>query len=455
MSSLHVVVLAAGQGSRMKSLQPKVLHAVAGKPMLHHVIDTARALGAAGIHGVIGHGAEQVQQATPAADVTWALQEQQLGTGHAVAQALPAIPDDARVLVLYGDVPLIKADTLQRLVSQVSDHSLALLTVTLDNPDGYGRIVRAEDGAVVAIVEQKDASPEQLRITEVNTGILAVNARLLKSWLPQLGNNNAQGEYYLTDVIAMAAAHEVAIQVAQPDTGFEVQGVNNRVQLAELERWYQRQQAQRLMLEGATLADPERVDVRGQVTVGADVYIDVNAVFEGEVTLADGVSIGPGCVIRNARLGSGTRVHAHSVIDGASVGRDAQIGPFARLRPGTQLADRTKIGNFVETKQAVVGAGSKINHLSYVGDATLGTEVNVGAGTITCNYDGVNKYQTRLGDGSFIGSNTALVAPVSVGERAVVGAGSTVTRDVEAEELAVARSRQRNIQHWQRPEKQS
>lgn len=455
MASLHVVVLAAGQGSRMKSSLPKVLHPLAGKPMLHHVIDTARELGAAGIHGVIGHGAEQVQQSTPATDITWALQEQQLGTGHAVTQALPGLPDDAKVLILYGDVPLTKAETLQKLVSEVSDRSLALLTVTLDDPDGYGRIVRSPNGEVTAIVEQKDASAEQLRITEVNTGILAVSARLLKSWLPELSNNNAQGEYYLTDVIAMAAANNIAIRVAQPETGFEVQGVNNRVQLAELERWYQQQQAERLMLAGATLADPARFDVRGNVRVGTDVYIDINAVFEGEVTLGNNVSIGPGCMLRNAVIGDGTTIHAYSIIDDAEIGVDAQVGPFARLRPGTQLANQTKIGNFVEIKKAVVGEGSKINHLSYIGDATLGRDVNVGAGTITCNYDGVNKYQTVMGDDCFIGSNTALVAPVTVGERAVVGAGSTITRDVEAEELAVARSRQRNIQSWQRPEKKS
>ncbi|MDX1799687.1 MAG: bifunctional UDP-N-acetylglucosamine diphosphorylase/glucosamine-1-phosphate N-acetyltransferase GlmU, partial [Marinobacter sp.] len=411
---LHVVILAAGQGSRMKSRQAKVLHAVAGKPMLHHVMDTARALGAEGIHAVIGHGADQVRAATPAGDVNWITQAEQLGTGHAVAQALSSLPDQARVLILYGDVPLTRPDTLAHLADGVSEQSLSLLTVNLANPDGYGRILRDTTGQVRAIVEQKDASDAELAITEVNTGILAVSASHLKRWLPQLSNRNAQGEYYLTDIIALAAADGVRIDVAQPGNPVEVQGVNNRSQLAQLERWYQRVQAERLMTEGATLMDPARVDIRGTVRVGFDVLIDVNVVFEGTVELADGVSIGPGCVIRDATLAEGTVVHAHSVIDGAEVGASAQIGPFARLRPGTRLAERTKVGNFVETKKAVVGPGSKINHLSYVGDATLGEDVNVGAGTITCNYDGVNKFQTRLGDRVFVGSNTSLVAPVSV-----------------------------------------
>ncbi len=449
---LHVIILAAGQGSRMKSRLPKVLHAVAGKPMLHHVIDTARTLDAAGIHGVIGHGADRVREATPVADIHWALQAEQLGTGHAVAQALPEVPDEARVLVLYGDVPLTESATLQRL-AQAGDDTLSLLTVHLDNPEGYGRILRNDDGEVQAIVEQKDASAEQRAITEVNTGILSVAARHLKHWLPKLSNSNAQGEYYLTDIIAMAVADGLRVEVAHPGDAFEVQGVNNRIQLAELERWYQARQAHRLMTEGATLMDPARVDVRGEVTVGPDVLIDVNVVLEGKVTLAAGVAIGPGCVIRNASIAEGAIIHAHSVIDGAEVGEGAQVGPFARVRPGTVLAEHTKVGNFVETKKATVGAGSKINHLSYVGDATLGRNVNVGAGTITCNYDGVNKFQTVLGDGVFVGSNTALVAPVTVAQGATIGAGSTITRDVAADELAVARGRQRNIADWPRPEK--
>ncbi|MDL0432908.1 bifunctional UDP-N-acetylglucosamine diphosphorylase/glucosamine-1-phosphate N-acetyltransferase GlmU [Marinobacter sp. TBZ242] len=453
MTSLHVVILAAGQGSRMKSALPKVLHRIAGKPMLHHVMATARKLGAEGIHGVIGHGADEVKAITPDQDVQWALQEQQLGTGHAVAQALPALPDDARVLILYGDVPLTRPETLEALVAQVGEDSLGLLTVTLANPDGYGRILRDEAGKVVAIVEQKDASDAQKAITEVNTGILAVSARHLKDWLPQLSNSNAQGEYYLTDIIAMAADKGVAISVAQPTNEYEVQGVNNRLQLAELERWYQRQEANRLMTEGATLADPARLDVRGNLSVGQDVLIDVNVVFEGEVSLGNNVSIGPNCVIRDATIGQGTRIEANSVIDGASIGCSAQIGPFARLRPGTKLADSTKVGNFVETKKAEVGEGSKINHLSYVGDALLGRNVNVGAGTITCNYDGVNKFRTVIGDGVFVGSNTSLVAPVSLADNVTIGAGSTITRNVEAGELAVARGRQRNIDNWERPVK--
>ncbi|MBN7770004.1 bifunctional UDP-N-acetylglucosamine diphosphorylase/glucosamine-1-phosphate N-acetyltransferase GlmU [Marinobacter daepoensis] len=455
MSPLHVVILAAGQGSRMKSALPKVLHPVAGKAMLHHVIDTARQLGAEKIHTVIGHGAEQVRATLDDPDVHWVLQTEQLGTGHAVAQALPELPDKARVLVLYGDVPLTRTDTLETMVRDLDEHTLALLTVNMDNPHGYGRIVRNADGLVQAIVEQKDANAAQQAITEVNTGILAVSARHLKSWLPTLSNSNAQGEYYLTDIIAMAVDNGLSVAVSQPGNPFEVQGVNNRVQLAELERWYQRQQAERLMTEGATLADPSRVDVRGELTIGNDLWIDVNAVFEGTVCLGNRVVIGPNCVIKDATIADGAEIKANSVIEGASVGANAQIGPFARLRPGTELAANTKVGNFVETKKAVVGEGSKINHLSYVGDASLGRNVNVGAGTITCNYDGVNKYQTVLGDGVFVGSNTSLVAPVTVAEQATIGAGSTITRDVAGNELAVARGKQRNIEGWQRPQKSS
>ncbi|HET8849416.1 MAG TPA: bifunctional UDP-N-acetylglucosamine diphosphorylase/glucosamine-1-phosphate N-acetyltransferase GlmU [Marinobacter sp.] len=454
MSPLHVVILAAGQGSRMKSAVPKVLHPVAGKAMLHHVIDTARQLGAERIHTVIGHGADQVRESLPGtSDVNWVLQREQLGTGHAVAQALPDLPDDARVLVLYGDVPLTSAATLKAMVDDLNDQRLALLTVTLDDPQGYGRIIRNGAGNVQAIVEQKDASAGQQAIREVNTGILAVSARHLKRWLPTLSNSNAQGEYYLTDIIALSVSERITVAVSQPGNAFEVQGVNNRVQLAELERWYQRQQAERLMTEGATLADPARVDVRGELTIGNDLWIDVNVVFEGKVTLGSNVSIGPGCVIRDAVIADGAEIKAHSVIEGAIVGSNAQIGPFARLRPGTELAANTKVGNFVETKKAVVGEGSKINHLSYVGDATLGRGVNVGAGTITCNYDGVNKHQTVIGNGVFVGSNTSLVAPVTVAAEATIGAGSTITRNVAESELAVARGKQRNISGWERPRK--
>jgi len=453
MSPLHVVILAAGQGSRMKSALPKVLHPIAGRPMLHHVIDTAKKLGAERIHTVIGHGADKVREATDEASVNWVTQSEQLGTGHAVAQALPDLPDEARILVLYGDVPLTRHETLDGLVGTLDDNTLGLLTVTMDNPQGYGRIVRNAEGHVQSIVEQKDASPEQQRIREVNTGILAVSAKHLKNWLPTLSNSNAQGEYYLTDIIAIAVEQGLRVSVSQPENSFEVQGVNNRLQLAELERWFQRQQADRLMTEGATLADPARVDVRGELTIGNDLWIDVNVVFEGKVSLGSNVSIGPGCVIKDAAIADGAEIKANSVIEGAVIGANAQIGPFARLRPGTDLGSNTKVGNFVETKKAIVGEGSKINHLSYVGDASLGRNVNVGAGTITCNYDGVNKYQTVLGDGVFVGSNTALVAPVTVAAEATIGAGSTITRDVADHELAVARGRQRNIAGWEKPKK--
>ncbi|MBK1887455.1 MULTISPECIES: bifunctional UDP-N-acetylglucosamine diphosphorylase/glucosamine-1-phosphate N-acetyltransferase GlmU [Marinobacter] len=453
MSPLHVVILAAGQGSRMKSSLPKVLHKVAGRSMLHHVIETAQTLGAEKVHGVIGHGADQVREASKAYSVSWVMQEQQLGTGHAVAQTLPELPDDARVLVLYGDVPLTTAQTLQGLVQGLDETTLGLLTVTLDNPQGYGRILRDQAGQVTAIVEQKDASPEQLAVNEVNTGILAVSARHLKAWLPQLSSSNAQGEYYLTDIIAMAVQAGMTVNVAQPGNPFEVQGVNNRLQLAELERWYQSREAERLMTEGATLADPSRVDVRGELTIGNDILIDVNVVFNGKVTLGSHVSIGPGCVITDSNIADGVHIHANSVIEQSNVGPNANVGPFARLRPGTQLAANSKVGNFVETKNTIVGEGSKINHLSYVGDATLGANVNVGAGTITCNYDGVNKYKTVLGDGVFVGSNSALVAPVTIAAGATVGAGSTITKDVPEQQLAVARGRQRNISGWQKPEK--
>jgi bifunctional UDP-N-acetylglucosamine pyrophosphorylase/glucosamine-1-phosphate N-acetyltransferase len=453
MSPLHVVILAAGQGSRMKSALPKVLHPIAGRPMLHHVIATAKQLGAEKIHTVIGHGAEKVRETTDEASVNWVTQSEQLGTGHAVAQALPDLPDDARVLVLYGDVPLTRHETLDGLVGTLDDNTLGLLTVTMDNPQGYGRIVRNPDGMVQSIVEQKDASAEQQQIREVNTGILAVSAKHLKNWLPTLSNSNAQGEYYLTDIIAMAVDQGLGVSVSQPENPFEVQGVNNRLQLAELERWFQRQQADRLMTEGATLADPARLDVRGELTIGNDLWIDVNVVFEGKVSLGSNVSIGPGCVIKDTTIADGAEIKANSVIEGAVIGAHAQIGPFARIRPGTELAANTKVGNFVETKKAIVGEGSKINHLSYVGDASLGRNVNVGAGTITCNYDGVNKYRTVLGDGVFVGSNTALVAPVTVAAEATIGAGSTITRDVADHELAVARGRQRNISGWEKPKK--
>jgi len=455
--SVHVVILAAGQGSRMRSNLPKVLHTLAAKPLLHHVIDNARALGAEGTHIVIGHGADLVRSSldklSTDTNIHWSTQEQQLGTGHAVAQALPNVPDDATVLILYGDVPLTNTETLSTLMKHVSEKSIALLTVELDDPMGYGRIVRDASGFVQAIVEQKDATPQQLTIGEINTGILAAPASKLKEWLPKLSNSNAQGEYYLTDIIAMAVDDQMEVAVAHPACEEEVQGVNNRVQLATLERWYQAQQAERLMTEGATVIDPARLDVRGKVSVGKDVFLDINVILEGNVELADGVVVGANCIIKNAKIGANTQIHANSIVEDTEIGESVNVGPFARLRPGTKLSDRSKVGNFVETKKTIVGEGSKINHLSYVGDAELGTNVNVGAGTITCNYDGVNKFKTEIGDDVFVGSNTSLVAPVKVGNKATVGAGSTVTKDIESEQLAVARGKQRNVDGWKRPVK--
>ncbi len=450
--TVEVIVLAAGQGSRMKSVLPKVLHRVAGKPMLQHVVDMTKQLDATQCHIVVGHGAEKVRESITDS-VVWVEQREQLGTGHAVLQALPGLQDDSICLILYGDVPLTSHQTISSLVSHVKPDTLALLTVKLDDPTGYGRIVRDQNHIVHAIVEQKDATPEQLKISEVNTGIMAVNGHHLKAWLPKLSNNNAQGEYYLTDIIQMAVGEGVEIVVAHPAHEQEVQGVNNRVQLAQLERWYQLQQAETLMINGVTLADPQRIDVRGSLDTGQDVTIDVNCIFEGNVTLGDGVQIGPNCVIKNAFIGAYSQIAANSVIEEADVGNSVTIGPFARVRPGTRLGDRSKVGNFVETKKALVGAGSKINHLSYVGDAELGENVNVGAGTITCNYDGVNKFQTIIGDNVFVGSNTSLVAPVTVGDNATIGAGSTITKSVATEQLSVARARQRNIDGWQRPVK--
>ncbi len=448
-----VVILAAGQGSRMKSALPKVMHPLAGKPMLQHVIDSAAQLNQAALHVVVGHGAELVRKQLEQQPVTISLQAEQLGTGHAVAQALPVCQLDGVVLILYGDVPLIQVSTLQALLQQAQQGHLGLLTVELVDPTGYGRIVRNAVKDVVAIVEHKDANEDQRQIREVNTGIMAVPSQLLNSWLPQLSSENAQGEYYLTDIIAMAAEEGIRISAIRPTTEQEVQGVNNRQQLAELERWYQLQQAKILMAEGVTLYDPSRIDIRGDLSVGQDVVIDVNCVFEGHVVLADGVVIGPNCVIKNTTLGVGTRIEAHSVLDEAIVGSHAVIGPFARIRPGTQLADHTKIGNFVETKKAIIGEGSKVNHLSYIGDAVIGTEANVGAGTITCNYDGVNKFTTQIGDGAFIGSNTSLVAPVCVGDNATVAAGSTITKDIPNGQLGVARGQQKIVTHWKRPTK--
>ncbi len=453
--SNEVIILAAGQGTRMRSKLPKVLHPIAGKPMLSHVIDSSRQLHAKCIHVVIGHGSEQVQQRCAADDVRWALQAEQLGTGHAVAQALPAVDESSTVLIAYGDVPLVAVETLEQLLLTADKNTLALLTVELDTPTGYGRIVRDAESKIVSIVEQKDASEEQLKISEVNTGILAVAAKHLNKWLPKLSSENAQGEYYLTDIISMAVNDGIRVTAQHPNSALEVEGANNREQLSTLERFYQIQQAKRLMRDGASLADPARIDVRGKLTIGQDISIDVNCVFIGDVEIGDDVSIGPNCVIENAKIATGTVVKANSIIEDSSVGENCDIGPYARLRPGTQLSNRAKIGNFVETKKAIIGQGSKVNHLSYIGDCTIGEGANIGAGTITCNYDGANKSQTLIGDGAFIGSNSSLVAPVTIGKDATVGAGSTITRNVSDKQLCVARGKQRDIDSWQRPVKKN
>ena len=450
---LHVIVLAAGEGKRMKSALPKVLQKIAGRPMLAQVIDTARALRPAGIHVVYGHGGDAVRAAfADQGDLQWAEQAQQLGTGHAVQQAMPGVPDDVRVLVLYGDVPLITAASLQRLLD--APGRLAVLAAELPDPSGYGRILRDPEGRVAAIVEHKDADDEQRRIHLVNTGVIAADSTALKMWLEHLRNDNAQGEYYLTDVFAAAAQEYAAAEIVIVADPLETEGANDPWQLAQLERAFQLRQARALCVDGARLADPARLDIRGKVTVGRDVEIDVDVVFDGEVVLGDGVRIGPFCRIKDAVLAAGSEVRAHCDIDGARSEGAVQIGPYARLRPGTVLADGVHIGNFVETKNARLGEGSKANHLSYLGDARIGSKVNVGAGTITCNYDGVNKFITTIEDGAFIGSNSALVAPVTIGAGATIGAGSTITKNAAAGELTVARARQQTLDGWQRPLKQ-
>ncbi|GAA3896720.1 bifunctional UDP-N-acetylglucosamine diphosphorylase/glucosamine-1-phosphate N-acetyltransferase GlmU [Halomonas cibimaris] len=449
---LDIVVLAAGKGTRMRSRLPKVLHPLAGKPMVRHVLDTAAGLNPQRTQVVIGHGAEAMREALAEQAVHFCLQAEQKGTGHAVAQALEQL-GHGKVLVLYGDVPLIRRETLAALLARVDDQHMGLLTVEMENPDGYGRIKRDAAGSAVAIVEQKDASPSELTLTECNTGIMAMTAAQLKRWMPRLSDDNAQGEYYLTDVIAMAAADGVTVATAQPASTVEVQGVNNRAQMAELERACQRARAERLMADGVALADPARIDVRGSLTCGHDVFIDVGCVFEGDVSLGEGVRVGPYCVLKNATVGAESVIESHSVLEQCvAAGRNA-IGPYARLRPGTRLAVAARVGNFVETKNVDVGEASKINHLSYVGDATVGRDVNIGAGTITCNYDGANKHRTHIDDDAFIGSNSALVAPVSVGRGATVGAGSTIARDVADKALGITRAPQREKANWPRPNK--
>ena len=450
---LDIVVLAAGKGTRMKSTKPKVLHPVAGKPLLQHVLDTSQQLGENNLIVVVGHGAEQVKSTVNATHLSFIEQTQQLGTGHAVLQTIDHLRDDAIVLILYGDVPLIGQETLATMLEKVNHFEMALLTVVLSDPSGYGRILRNQDNHIVAIVEQKDATPAQLRVQEVNTGVMAVKGALLKRWLPELSNDNAQGEYYLTDVIALASRDGILVNGVHPLSELEVLGVNNRRQQAELERFYQKTNADRLMDDGVTLLDPYRFDVRGSLTCGTDVIIDVNCIFEGEVTLGNGVNIEPNCILKNVVVGDNVHIKAYSHLEETTIGDSCEIGPYARLRPGTELAEKAKIGNFVETKKTKVGKGSKINHLSYVGDATLGEGVNIGAGTITCNYDGVNKFKTEIGDRVFVGSNSSLVAPVKIAADATIGAGSTITKNIEQAELAIARAKQRNIQGWQKPSK--
>ena len=449
---MNVVILAAGQGKRMHSDLPKVLHPLAGKPLLGHVIDTARAIGAQPICVVYGHGGERVRETLDAPDLRWARQEPQLGTGHAVLQALPDTVASAPTLVLYGDVPLTRAATLQRLIAAAGDDSLALLTALVDNPQGYGRIVRV-DGLVTRIVEEKDADDAERSIREINTGILVAPTAALARWLPTLGNRNAQGEYYLTDIVALAVAEGMPVVTAHPEAPWETEGVNSKVQLAALERVQQRNIAAALLESGVTLADPARIDVRGELLCGKDVAIDVNCVFEGRVELAEGVSVGANCVLKNCRIGSGAKIAPFCHIEDAVVGAASVVGPYARLRPGTELGREVHIGNFVEVKNSSIADHSKANHLAYIGDATIGSRVNVGAGTITCNYDGANKFRTVIEDDVFIGSDTQLVAPVTVGRGATLGAGTTLTRDAPADQLTVSRAKQITVPGWKRPTK--
>ena len=451
---MNIVILAAGMGKRMHSACPKVLHPVAGRPMLAHVIDTARALSPTRLAVVVGHGADHVREAVAAPDVAFAEQAQQLGTGHAVMQALPLLDDSQPTLVLYGDVPLTTAATLEALIHAAGAERLGVLTVEMPDPTGYGRIVRDAAGNIVRIVEQKDASDEIRAIREINTGIIICPTGHLRRWLATLRNDNAQGEYYLTDTIERAAAEGVEIVSAQPAALWETLGVNSKVQLAEVERIHQRNLAQQLLEAGVTLPDPARIDVRGQLTCGRDVTIDVGCVFEGRVHLADGVTIGAHCVIRNATIGAGARVQPFCHIEDAKIGPAGRIGPYARLRPGTELGEDVHIGNFVEVKNSQVGHHSKANHLAYVGDTTVGQRVNIGAGTITCNYDGVNKSRTVIEDDAFIGSDSQLVAPVTVGRGATIGAGTTLTKDAPAGKLTLSRAKQMTVDAWQRPVKQ-
>lgn len=450
-SPLEVCILAAGLGKRLKSDKPKALAPLAGRPMLAHLLDSVAALGAMRTHVVVGRGAEAVKAAFADRGVNFVKQEEQLGTGHAVMQALPHVSDGARLLVLLGDAPLVTVATLERLVA--ADCALGVLSVDLPDPFGYGRIVRGDDGQVEAIVEERDASEAQRRIREINTGVMVGDASRIRGWLDETGRDNDQGEYLLTDIIRIAAAGGHKVKAVKSRAPGEVQGVNTLVQLAALEREYQRRQAECLMEAGVQLMDPARFDVRGTLDAGRGCRIDVNCVFEGECRLGNDVVIGPNCLVRDCTIGDGTEVRANSVVDGATIAANCTVGPFARIRPGTRLADSVSVGNFVEVKNAELDEGTKASHLSYLGDATIGAGVNIGAGTITCNYDGVNKHRTEIGDGVFVGSNTALVAPVTIGERSTIGAGSTITQGTPPDSLAVARGRQKNIENWKKPEK--
>jgi len=449
---LAVVILAAGQGKRMKSDLPKVLQPLAGRPLLGHVVSRARALNPSSIHVVYGHGGDAVREALVKEKLQWALQGEQLGTGHAVMQAMPNVADDELVLVLYGDVPLIDAGTLRQLIAAVGTKAMSLLTVMLDDPTGYGRIVR-KSGAIQKIVEQKDATKAQLKIREGNSGIMAVPARLLRKWLGKLGNSNAQGEYYLTDIIAMAVKDKVKVTPLIAPTVAEVLGVNDKVQLAELEAMHRAERARELMVAGATLIDPSRIDIRGDISVGRDVFLDANVLLEGKVTLGDRVRVGPNVVLRDVTIGTDCVIHPNSVLEQSVLGAGCIIGPYARVRPGSKLGANVHIGNFVELKKTEIDDGSKANHLTYLGDAVIGKGVNVGAGTITCNYDGVNKSTTTIEDGAFIGSGNMLVAPVRIGKDATTGAGSTITRDAPDGQLTLTRAKQMTLDGWKRPVK--
>ncbi|MEX1196486.1 MAG: bifunctional UDP-N-acetylglucosamine diphosphorylase/glucosamine-1-phosphate N-acetyltransferase GlmU [Pseudohongiellaceae bacterium] len=448
-----IIVLAAGKGTRMYSSLPKVLHPLAGRPLLSHVLDTAASFSPRSLRVVVGYGAEQVRGALTdfAQDLLWLEQREQLGTGHAVLQGAADLPDNGATLILYGDVPLISADTLRSLLEVMTTASVAVLTQHVDEPYGLGRIIRDGDGNVTGIVEEKDATEAQRRIREINTGIICAQNRNLLDWLGRLDNDNAQGEYYLTDIIGMAARDGEVIETGTVQDPLEAQGINNRLQLAAIERSLQRRQAEALALGGVTVLDPARLDIRGHVECGRDVTLDVNIIIEGTVHIGDRCEIGPNVVLKNCRIGEGCVVLANSHVEGADMESDISVGPFARIRPGTELKKGSKIGNFVETKKSIIGAGSKVNHLSYIGDTEMGRDVNVGAGTITCNYDGANKHRTTVGNGVFIGSNTAIVAPVTLHDGVTIAAGSTITADVPQDQLGVARGRQRNIDGWKRP----